>query len=44
MQVPNITEMIPGPFTLIFIVILFVAIVIGGPFLLAWFLEQMIEK
>jgi len=44
MQVPNITEMIPGPFTIIFLVILFVVIVVGGPVLLAWLLEQMMEK
>jgi len=44
MQIPDITGMIPGPFMLITIVIFFVAFVVGGPFLLAWLLEQLMEK
>ena len=40
-SVPNIMGMIPGFWSIIIIVLLFVAIAIGGPILIAWFLEQM---
>lgn len=44
MAVPDVTSMIPGPFTLIVLTLLFVAFVIGGPYLLAWILEMLMQE
>ena len=43
MAVPDVMGAIPGFWTLMIIVLLFVLVVVGGPFLLAWILEQMAQ-
>jgi len=44
MQMPDIMGMMPGFWGIIIIVIIFVAIFLGGPFLIAWLLENMMQK
>ena len=44
MGMPNIMSYIPGFWTIMFIVLSILFIVVGGPYILAWVLEMMIQK
>ncbi len=44
MDIPNFTDYIPGPWTLIIGTLFFVAVIVGGPFLLAWIIELLAQE
>jgi len=43
MDIPNVMSMIPGFWGIMFIVLTLVAIAVGGPYIIAWLMEQMIK-